>query len=79
MSDNNEPSEPGGEITSWAGARDRIIRFARNIFKFERTLDLLVDNQAKQQKLHNAPHQRLQRIEAQQEIIIRLLERDRKD
>ncbi len=49
MSDDNEPSEPGGEITSWAGARDRIIRFARNIFKFERTIDRLVDNQAKQQ------------------------------
>ena len=79
MSDNNEPSEPGGEITSWAGARDRIIRFARNIFKFERTIDRLVDNQAKQQKLLNDLHNRVQRIEAQQEIISRLLERDRKD
>lgn len=79
MSSDQDPSEPEREITTWSAARDRIIRFARNILTFERTVDRLVDNQAKQQKLLNDLHGRVQRIEAQQEIIIRLLERHQKD
>lgn len=70
---------PQEEVTTWAGARERIIRFARNIFVFERTMDRLVNNQAKQQTILSDLNARVRRIEAQQEIIIRLLERDRRD
>lgn len=70
---------PQEEVTTWAGARERIIRFARNIFVFERTMDRLVNNQAKQQTILSDLNARVRRIEAQQEMIIRLLERDRRD
>lgn len=76
-----EGGEPGGanEIKSWSTARDRIIRFARNILGIERAVDRLVNNQAAQQALLNDLNARVNRIEAQQEIIIRLLERGRRD
>jgi len=49
------------------------------MINFERTIDRLVRNQSAHQKLLNDLDDRVRRIEAQQEIIIRLLERDRRD
>lgn len=77
MSEDGPPES--GEVRTWSGARDRIVRFARNLFVFERTMDRLVNNHAKQQTLLSDLNERVRRIEAQQEIIIRLLERDRRD
>jgi hypothetical protein len=79
MSDDEEPRGGGSELKTWSGARDRVIRFAANLVNFERTIDRLVRNQSAHQKLLNDLDDRVRRIEAQQEIIIRLLERDRRD
>ena len=78
MSDDVPPGSQD-ELTTWKGARDRVIRFAANLFRFESTLDRLVRNQGAQQRLLNDLGDRVRRIEAQPEIIIRLLERDRRD
>ena len=69
----------GSELKTWSGARDRIIRFAANLISFERTIDRLVRNQSAHQQLLNDLDDSVRRIEAQQEIIIRLLERDRRN
>lgn len=79
MSVPEDPVDPENDVKSWASARDRIIRFASNIVTIERTVDRLVTNQAAQQKLLNSLNSRVQTIEAQQEVIIRLLERGRRD
>ena len=76
MSDENESGGSQDEVRTWQGARDRLIRFAANLLRFERTMDRLVRNQGAQQTVLNALNDRVRRIEAQQEIIIRLLERE---
>jgi len=48
------------------------------LLKFEKTIDRLVNNQSQQQKLLNDLRDRVQKMEAQQEIIIRLLETSNK-
>ena len=78
MTEKGDPNHDG-QVTSWASARDRFFRFVGNIVRFERALHDVVDNHKRQQRLLNDLNNRVQRIEAQQEIIIRLLERDRKD
>ena len=53
MSDDDTPPGSQDELTTWRSARDRIIRFATNLLRFESTLDRLVRNQGAQQKLLN--------------------------
>lgn len=75
----NENEEGKGESTTWKSARDRIVRFAGNLLNLEKTIDRLVRNQGQHRTAIKDLDDRLRRIEAQQEIIIRLLERDRRN
>ena len=74
MVEGPDPSDLG---LSWPVVRDRIFRFARNIVRLERTIDRLVHGQARDRKDLNELLERMRKIEAQHELIIRLLERDR--
>lgn len=86
MSEDSAEGAEDAQLTSWRAARDRIVRFAGNIVGLERTIERLVRGQVRQageiDDLAAAMDDlkvRMERLEAQQEIIIRLLERRRGD
>ena len=63
----------GDDSYSWAEFRDRCFAFGRNLVRFERSIEALTKGQAEQQKILNDLARRVDRLEAQQDIIIRLL------
>ena len=70
-----EPSDP----SSWGAIRKRLLRFVTNTIQREQTIDKLVSNQSKHSEDIHELEKRMARIEAQQEVIIRLLERDQRE
>lgn len=65
----------GDPLVSWASLGDRMFRSARNVVTFESTLERVMVGQKADRKLMVELDERVRKIEAQHEIILRPLER----